>query len=267
MKIIFYNNNINLIKKSIINLPTPLNINIIWNFGSILGVILIIQIISGFLLSIHYTPHIELAFNRIIHIIHDINYGWITRLIHINGASFFFFCLFIHIGRGIYYNSYILKLTWISGSLIFLLTIATAFLGYVLPWGQISYWGATVITNLISAIPFIGNIVVEWIWGGFSINNATLNRFYSFHIILPSIITLIVIIHLITLHKTGSNNPIGLNRNYYKIPFHIYFTIKDIIGFLIIIFILLIICFLYPYTLGDSENFNISNPIITPIHI
>lgn len=256
-----------IINNSVINLPTPLNISIWWNFGSLLGICLIIQIISGFFLSIHYVPNIEIAFYRIIHIIQDVNYGWLFRLIHINGASIFFICIFIHTGRGLYYNSFILTHTWLIGVIIILLTIRTAFIGYVLPWGQISFWGATVITNLLSAIPYIGDIIVKWLWGGFSVNNATLNRFYSFHFIFPFIVLFIVILHLTYLHQTGSTNPIGLKRNYYKIRFNPYYSIKDILGFIIIIFILIIICLLNPYILGDPENFNIANPIITPVHI
>lgn len=258
---------LNIIYSSLINLPRPLNISIWWNFGSLLGICLITQIISGFFLSIHYSPNIEIAFNRVIHIIQDVNYGWLIRLIHINGASIFFICLFIHIGRGLYYNSFTLKNTWIRGVIIFLITIGTAFIGYVLPWGQISFWGATVITNLVSAIPYIGEEIVKWLWGGFSVNNATLNRFYSFHFILPFIILFIVIIHLVFLHETGSSNPIGIRRNYNKIPFNPYFTIKDILGFIIILSTLILICLLNPYILSDPENFNQANSIITPIHI
>ena len=268
MKIYYKKNNfISTIKKSILFLPVPININSLWRIGSILGSRLITQIISGLFLSIHYTPHVNYAFNRIIHIIHDINYGWLIRLIHINGASSFFFFIFIHIGRGLYFNSYYLNLTWYRGSLIFIITIATAFLGYVLPWGQISFWGATVITNLISAIPFIGNNIVVWLWGGFRINNATLNRFYSLHFILPFIILIIIFIHLITLHITGSRNPLGTNGNLYKIPFHLYHSIKDFQRFILKFFLLLCICCLNPYILRDPENFRIANSIITPIHI
>lgn len=256
-----------IINNSLINLPTPINISIWWNFGSLLGLCLIIQIITGFFLSIHYTPCIDLAFNRVIHIVQDVNYGWLFRLIHINGASFFFICIFIHIGRGIYYNSFVIIKTWFTGIIIFLLLIATAFIGYVLPWGQISFWGATVITNLISAIPYIGNDLVQWIWGGFSINNATLNRFYSIHFILPFIILILVIIHLLFLHETGSSNPIGTRRNYNKIAFNPYFIYKDLIGFILLIIILKLICLIEPYLLGDPENFIQANPIITPVHI
>jgi len=267
-KIIFKKNKlINIIYNSLINLPTPLNISIWWNFGSLLGICLLIQILRGLILTIHYTPNILISFDRIIHIINDVNYGWLIRLIHINGASIFFICLFIHIGRGLYYNSFIIKKTWLMGVVIFLIIISTAFLGYVLPWGQISFWGATVITNLISAIPYLGDIIVKWLWGGFSINNATLNRFYSLHFLFPFIILFIVILHLFFLHENGSSNPLGLNSNYYKIPFNSYYLIKDILGFIIIFIFLILICIINPYIISDPENFNIANSIITPIHI
>lgn len=258
---------IKLINGIIIDLPTPANIRTIWNFGSLLGLCLIIQIITGLFLSIHYCPNIEFAFNRVRHICRDVSYGWLIRTLHSNGASFFFICLYIHIGRGLYYRSYILKLTWIIGVTIFFLTIATAFLGYVLPWGQISFWGATVITNIISAIPYLGNYIVQWIWGGFAVDNATLNRFFSFHFILPFLVSALIIVHLLFLHQTGSNNPLGLNRNIEKKPFHPYFSYKDILGFIIIVLFLLIITLHSPYILGDPDNFIPANPIITPVHI
>lgn len=256
-----------LFNKSLIKLPTPINISYWWNFGSLLGIFLTIQILRGFFLSIHYCPNTTYAFNRIIHIIQDINLGWLLHNIHINGASIFFICIYTHIGRGLYYSSFKLTNTWIVGVSIYIISIATAFLGYVLPWGQISFWGATVITNLISTIPYIGNITVQWIWGGFSINNATLNRFYSIHFIIPFIILFIVIIHLFFLHQSGSSNPMGLNRNLNKIYFHPYFTLKDILGFIIIIFLFIIINLEYPYIFRDPDNFTSANPIITPLHI
>nr|YP_010480559.1 cytochrome b [Trichomalopsis sarcophagae]UVN15284.1 cytochrome b [Trichomalopsis sarcophagae] len=258
---------LNILYNSLINLPTPININIWWNFGSLLGVCLIIQIISGFFLSMHYTPNISMAFDSIIHIIQDVNYGWLFRLMHMNGASMFFICMFIHIGRGLYYNSFILMLTWMMGVLMFLVTMATAFMGYVLPWGQMSFWGATVITNLVSAIPYIGEHIVLWLWGGFSVNNATLNRFYSIHFILPFIIMMMVMLHLVFLHETGSNNPMGLNSNMNKVSFNPYYIIKDLLGFIIMLTMLLLICLINPYLLSDPENFNPANSMITPIHI
>jgi len=256
-----------ILNNSLINLPSPVNISYWWNFGSLLGIFILIQIIRGLFLSIHYCPDISFAFKRIIHIIQNVPNGWIIHNIHINGASFFFISIYIHIGRNIYYNSFNLTYTWISGVTIFLISIATAFLGYVLPWGQMSFWGATVITNLISTIPYIGNILVIWIWGGFSINNSTLNRFFSFHFILPFIILIFIILHLFFLHLTGSSNPIGLNRNLYKIPFHPYFTFKDLLGFTLILLFFLIIILQHPYIFGDPDNFTPANPLVTPTHI
>lgn len=255
------------IKKSLLKLPTPINISYWWNYGSLLGIFLIIQIIRGFFLSFHYCPNTQIAFHRIIHIIQNVSKGWLIHNIHINRATFFFICIYIHIGRGIYYNSYKLTHVWIIGVTTFLTSIITAFLGYVLPWGQISFWGATVITNLISTIPYIGNIIVIWIWGGFTINNATLNRFFSLHFILPFIILILVITHLYFLHITGSSNPLGINRNLNKIPFHIYFSYKDLLGFIIFILTLTIIILQYPYIFRDPDNFTPANPITTPIHI
>lgn len=256
-----------IINNSLIDLPSPSNISTLWNFGSLLGLCLILQIITGIFLAIHYCPNVDLAFNSVAHICRDVNYGWLIRTLHANGASFFFICLYIHIGRGIYYSSYNLKLTWIIGVTIFFLVIATAFLGYVLPWGQISFWGATVITNLVSAIPYLGTTIVQWIWGGFAVDNATLTRFFTFHFLFPFIVTALIIIHLLFLHQTGSNNPLGTNSNIDKIPFHPYFVYKDIIGFLIIIIFLTILTLTNPYLLGDPDNFTPANPLVTPIHI
>lgn len=256
-----------IINNSLIDLPSPRNISSIWNFGSLLGLCLGIQIITGLFLSIHYTARINLAFNRVIHICRDVNYGWLIRTLHANGASFFFICIYIHIGRGIYYRSFKLVHTWLIGVIILFITIATAFLGYVLPWGQISFWGATVITNLLSAIPYLGTTIVQWIWGGFSVDNATLNRFFRLHFLLPFIIAALVIIHLLFLHQTGSSNPLGTNRNIDKIPFHPYFTFKDILGILSIILFLTFISIFIPYALGDPDNFIPANPLVTPIHI
>jgi len=258
---------INLINNSLLKLPTPVNISYWWNFGSLLGLFLFIQIVRGFFLSIHYCPNTEYAFNSIIHIIQNINLGWLFHNIHINGASIFFICIYIHIRRGLYYNSYKLYNVWLIGVSIYLISIATAFLGYVLPWGQISFWGATVITNLVSTIPYIGNLIVQWIWGGFSINNATLNRFYSIHFILPFVILIIVLIHLFFLHLRGSSNPLGTNGNLNKISFHIYFTVKDIYGFMVFFLIFFFINLETPYIFRDPDNFLPANPIVTPIHI
>lgn len=258
---------VKIINNALIDLPSPSNISTIWNFGSLLGLCLGIQIITGLFLTIHYCPNIELAFNRVAHICRDVNNGWLIRTIHANGASFFFICLYIHVGRGIYYRSYKLIHTWIIGVTILFIVIATAFLGYVLPWGQISFWGATVITNLLSAIPYLGTSIVQWVWGGFAVDNATLSRFFALHFLLPFIIRAIVIVHLLFLHQTGSNNPLGLNRNIDKIPFHPFFRSKDLLGYLIIIIILTNLSLLTPYLLGDPDNFTPANPLVTPVHI
>lgn len=258
---------IKIVNNALIDLPAPANISAWWGFGSLLGLCLVTQIATGLFLAIHYTPHVDYAFSRVIHIIRDVNYGWLLRTIHANGASFFFICLYLHVGRGLYYGSYIFMFTWFSGVLLLLLTIGAAFIGYVLPWGQISFWGATVITNLLSAIPYVGDIIVQWVWGGFAVDNATLNRFFTFHFLIPFIIAAVVIIHFLFLHQTGSNNPLGIKIEGDKIPFHPYFSIKDLVGFLIMLLILISITLLTPNLLGDPENFNAANPLVTPVHI
>nr|YP_009441862.1 cytochrome b [Dryocoetes villosus]AOY39615.1 cytochrome b [Dryocoetes villosus] len=252
---------------SLINLPTPVNISSMWNFGSLLGLCLGIQILTGLFLAMHFCPDIDLAFNSVAHICRNVNYGWLLRTLHANGASFFFICLYTHIGRGIYYGSYNYMETWMSGVTIFFLVMATAFLGYVLPWGQMSFWGATVITNMISAIPYLGNMIVQWIWGGFAVDNATLTRFFTFHFALPFIVAAFVLIHLLFLHQTGSNNPIGCSSNINKLPFHPYFTFKDLVGMLILSMSLVILSLQAPYLLGDPDNFTPANPLVTPVHI
>lgn len=252
---------------ALVDLPAPRNISSWWNFGSLLGLCLTIQILTGLFLAIHYTADINLAFNSVNHICRDVNYGWLLRTLHANGASFFFICIYLHIGRGIYYNSYLFTPTWIVGVIILFLVIGTAFIGYVLPWGQISFWGATVITNLLSAIPYLGIDLVQWVWGGFAVDNATLTRFFTFHFILPFIVLAITLIHLLFLHQTGSNNPIGLNSNIDKIPFHPYFSFKDIVGFVIILIFLVLLTLINPYLLGDPDNFIPANPLVTPVHI
>nr|UGK73332.1 cytochrome b [Signoretia aureola] len=256
-----------IINYSLIDLPAPINLSLWWNFGSILGLCLITQLISGVFLSMHYTPNIELAFQSVSHISRDVNYGWVMRTIHANGASLFFLTMYMHTGRGIYYGSYKYINTWLMGIIILLMTMATAFLGYVLPWGQMSFWGATVITNLLSAIPYIGAMLVKWLWGGFAVDNATLSRFFSLHFMLPFIISMMTIIHLFFLHMTGSNNPIGINSNIDKIPFHPYFSIKDIMGMVIIFTTLMMMNMAEPYLLSDPDNFTPANPMVTPIHI
>nr|AYQ19012.1 cytochrome b [Ptilodactylidae sp. 2 ACP-2013] len=256
-----------IINNSLIDLPSPSNISTWWNFGSLLGLCLGIQIITGVFLAMHYTSHIDMAFNSIIHICRNVNYGWLLRTIHANGASFFFICIYLHIGRGIYYSSYNLIHTWMVGVMILFMVMGTAFLGYVLPWGQMSFWGATVITNLVSAIPYIGTMIVQWLWGGFAVGNATLSRFFSLHFLLPFVVTALIMIHLLFLHQTGSNNPLGLNSNIDKIPFHPYFSFKDLVGFTIMLFFLILMNLANPYLLGDPDNFTPANPLVTPIHI
>nr|QVL29120.1 cytochrome b [Ceratitis fasciventris] len=252
---------------ALVDLPAPINISAWWNFGSLLGLCLIIQILTGLFLAMHYTADINLAFNSVNHICRDVNYGWLLRTMHANGASFFFICIYLHVGRGMYYGSYLFTPTWLIGVLILFLVMATAFMGYVLPWGQMSFWGATVITNLLSAIPYLGIDLVQWVWGGFAVDNATLTRFFTFHFILPFIVLAMTLIHLLFLHQTGSNNPIGINSNIDKIPFHPYFTFKDIVGFIIMIMALLLLTLINPYLLGDPDNFIPANPLVTPVHI
>ena len=256
-----------IVNNSLIDLPCPSRITSWWGFGSLLGLCLGVQIVTGLFLAIHYTCDVTIAFNRVVHICRDVNNGWLLRTLHANGASFFFICIYIHVGRGIYYGSYLYTQTWIVGVLLLFLTIGTAFIGYVLPWGQISFWGATVITNLLSAIPYLGTYLVQWVWGGFAVDNATLTRFFTIHFLLPFIIAAFTIIHLLFLHQTGSNNPLGLNRNIDKIPFHPYFTFKDLVGFLVILSLLVTLTLNSPNLLGDPDNFIPANPLITPPHI
>nr|ADW95778.1 cytochrome b [Neophocaena phocaenoides] len=256
-----------IINNALIDLPAPSNISSWWNFGSLLGLCLIMQILTGLFLAMHYTPDTSTAFSSVTHICRDVNYGWIIRYLHANGASMFFICLYIHIGRGLYYGSYMFQETWNIGVLLLLMVMATAFVGYVLPWGQMSFWGATVITNLLSAIPYIGSTLVEWIWGGFSVDKATLTRFFAFHFILPFIITALMIVHLLFLHETGSNNPTGIPSNMDMIPFHPYYTIKDILGILLLILTLLTLTLFSPDLLGDPDNYVPANPLSTPAHI
>nr|UAT98103.1 cytochrome b [Laothoe amurensis] len=258
---------IKIINGSLIDLPTPSNISSWWNFGSLLALCLMTQILTGLFLTMYYTANIEMAFYSVNYICRNVNYGWLIRTLHANGASFFFICIYIHIGRGMYYESFNLKFTWFIGVIILFMLMATAFMGYVLPWGQMSFWGATVITNLLSAIPYLGNMLVNWIWGGFAVDNATLTRFYTFHFLLPFIILMLTMIHLLFLHQTGSNNPLGINSNLDKIPFHPFFTYKDLIGFIILIFLLTMLTLINPYLLGDPDNFIPANPLVTPIHI
>nr|ALO76315.1 cytochrome b [Omalisus fontisbellaquei] len=267
MKMMKKNIMLKIFNDMLIDLPSPSNISAWWNFGSLLAMCLGIQIITGLFLSMHYCADISIAFDSIIHICRDVNYGWLIRTIHANTASMFFICIYLHVGRGIYYSSFVFKETWTIGVTILLLLMGTAFLGYVLPWGQMSFWGATVITNLLSAIPYLGTSLVNWIWGGFAIDNTTLTRFFTLHFLLPFIITALSMMHLMFLHQTGSNNPMGTNSNIDKIPFHPYFTYKDLTGFILTIMIIMMITLMNPYILGDPENFNPANPMVTPVHI
>nr|ACJ43673.1 cytochrome b [Lyciasalamandra flavimembris] len=256
-----------IINNSFIDLPTPSNISYWWNFGSLLGICLITQILTGLFLAMHYTADTYSAFSSVAHICRDVNYGWLVRNIHANGASLLFICIYLHIGRGLYYGSYMFKETWNIGVILLFLVMATAFVGYVLPWGQMSFWGATVITNLLSAVPYMGSTLVQWIWGGFSVDKATLTRFFAFHFLFPFLIAGASIVHLLFLHETGSNNPTGVPSNQDKIPFHPYFSLKDTLGFTIMLLVLMSISMLTPNLLGDPENFTPANPLVTPPHI
>nr|UYG49271.1 cytochrome b [Abscondita chinensis] len=256
-----------IMNSAFIDLPSPSNISTWWNFGSLLGMCLIIQILTGLFLAMHYCSDISLAFNSVVHICRDVNYGWLMRIIHMNGASLFFVCLYLHIGRGIYYSSYLQTMTWTIGVIMFFLIMATAFLGYVLPWGQMSFWGATVITNLLSAIPYLGTDIVKWIWGGFAVDNATLNRFFALHFMLPFIIAALAMIHLLFFHQTGFFNPLGTTNNIDKIQFHPYFTSKDLMGFIIILMMFTLFILMFPYMMGDPDNFTPADPLVTPAHI
>ena len=253
----------------LIHYPTPINLTYAWSFGSSAGICLIIQILSGIFLAMHYTPHIDLAFSSVEHIMRSVNNGWLIRYIHANGASLFFIVVYCHIFRGLYYGSYMhpRQLLWCSGVLIFILMMATAFMGYVLPWGQMSFWGATVITSLFTAIPVIGQTIVDWLWGGFTVNNATLNRFFSLHFFLPFIIAGVSVIHLALLHKDGSNNPLGTDGNVDKIPFYPYFFIKDLFAFFCFLFVFVFFVFFYPNLMGHPDNYIPADPMHTPAHI
>nr|QAX91153.1 cytochrome b [Schedorhinotermes medioobscurus] len=252
---------------ALVDLPTPSTISGWWNFGSLMGVCLILQILTGLLLAMHFCPNTEMAFSSVSHICRDVNQGWLLRTLHANGASLFFLCIYLHIGRNMYYGSYKFMHTWMIGVVILFMTMATAFMGYVLPWGQMSFWGATVITNLLSAVPYIGKELVQWVWGGFAVDNATLTRFFALHFLMPFVIAAMAVIHLLFLHQTGSNNPLGLNKNTDKIPFHPYFTTKDLMGFALTLMALTIITLKEPYILGDPDNFTPANPLVTPVHI
>ena len=258
-------------KHSAVDYPTPKNLNYWWNFGSLAGFFLLVQIITGIILSMHYTAHVDHAFTSIEHIMRNVNHGWLIRYIHMNGASFFFIVVFIHIFRGLYYGSYKAprELLWWLGIIILLLMMATAFMGYVLPWGQMSFWGATVITNLFSAIPIIGEGITQWLWGGYSIDNPTLSRFYTLHFLFPFLIVGVVILHIVALHTHGSNNPLGIDKKGTQdtIPFHPYYTIKDLFGLSFALTIFFAVVFFIPDYLGHPDNYIPADPLKTPAHI
>jgi ubiquinol-cytochrome c reductase cytochrome b subunit len=260
---------LNIIDGTFISYPVPSNINYFWNLGSIAGIILVLQIITGILLAMHYTPHIDYAFLSVEHIMRDVNYGWFLRYMHANGASMFFIIVYIHMARGLYYGSYIKPRhkAWSIGVVLFLLMMATAFMGYVLPWHQMSYWGATVITNLFSAIPIIGKSIVTWLWGGFSVSNPTLNRFFALHYLLPFLLIAGAILHLTFLHQNGANNPLGITSTTNRIPFYPYFVVKDIFGFILFLIFFSYWIFYYPNTLGHTDAYIPANSMVTPPHI
>ena len=260
---------LSILDNHLIHYPSPINLNYAWSFGSVAGICLVIQMLSGIFLAMHYTPHIDLAFSSVEHIMRDVNNGWLIRYMHANGASMFFIVVYCHIFRGLYYGSYMVprQLLWCSGVLIFILMMGTAFMGYVLPWGQMSFWGATVITSLVSAIPLVGQPITQWLWGGFTVSNATLNRFFSLHFVLPFVIAALVLIHLALLHKDGSNNPLGIDSSVDKIPFYPYFFVKDLFSFFVFLFVFCIVVFYYPNALGHPDNYIPADPMQTPPHI
>ncbi len=253
---------------TLVDLPCPVNITSFWNYGSLLGLVLIVQLVRGILLATRFTGHSDYSFDRVVLIFQDRNYGWLIRLIHSTGASFFFLFIYLHIGRGLYYGSYSSKPeVWNLGVLIYFILIGTAFLGYVLPWGQISYWAATVITNLLSAIPYLGPFMVEWVWGGFAVGNPTLVRFFALHYLLPFVVLALVVLHIFYLHVRGSSNPLGISSFSYKVYFHYYFSTKDFLGFVIFGFFFMYFTLVHGYSFIDAENFIPANPLVTPAHI
>ena len=258
---------IKILNSSLIDLPTPANLSVNWNYGSLLGLILLIQLATGIVLAIRFSGHSAVSFDSVILICQDSNYGWFIRLLHSTGASFFFVFLYLHIGRGLYYGSYVYPELWNIGVVIYLLLIGTAFLGYVLPWGQMSYWAATVITNLLSAIPFVGASLVEWVWGGFAVSNPTLTRFFALHYLLPFVISALVILHLFFLHLNGSTNPLGITSNTNKVSFHYYYSVKDLYVYTLFLFVFLVVTLVYGYNLIDAENWIPANSLVTPTHI
>ncbi len=260
---------LSLVNNMLVDLPAPANISYFWGFGSLLGLCLIIQIATGIFLAMHYTGHVDLAFNSVEHIMRDVNYGWLIRYAHANGASMFFIMVYIHVARGLYYGSYTgnRAMVWNVGVIIFIVMMATAFIGYVLVFGSMSLWGSVVITNLLSAIPYIGQDIVEWVWGGYSVGNPTLNRFFSLHYLLPFILVGLVLVHLIALHEDGSNNPIGVESGIDKLPFHPYYIVKDLFGYGVFALGYIYLVYFDPNWLGHSDNYIPANPLVTPAHI
>ena len=258
-----------LLDSHLIHYPTPISLTYAWSFGSLAGVSLVIQIISGIFLAMHYTPHIDLAFNSVEYIMRDVKNGWLVRYIHANGASMFFMVVYVHIGRGLYYGSYMVprELLWCSGVVLLLLMMATAFTGYVLPWGQMSFWGATVITNMVTAIPIAGQSIVDWLWGGYTVSNPTLNRFYSIHFVLPFVIAGLTLVHLALLHKVGSNNPLGSDTGIDDVPFYPYFVSKDLFALSCYLLVFAILVFYFPNTLNHPDNYIPADPMETPAHV
>lgn len=259
---------IKIVNGTLVDLPCPVNITYFWNFGSLLGLVLVIQLVRGILLATRFTGHSDFSFESVVLIFQDSNYGWLLRLVHSTGASFFFLFIYFHIGRGLYYGSYTSKPeVWNIGVLIYFILMGTAFLGYVLPWGQMSYWAATVITNLLSAIPYFGSFLVEWVWGGFAVGNPTLVRFFALHYLLPFVVLFLVVLHIFYLHADGSSNPLGISSNSNKVYFHSYFSSKDFFGFALFIFLFMYTTLVLGYNFMDAENFIPANPLVTPAHI
>ena len=258
---------IKIINGVLIDLPTPANLSVNWNYGYLLGLILVLQLVTGIVLSIRFSGHASISFDSVIMIYQDADYGWLLRLVHSTGASFFFLFLYLHIGRGLYYGSYVYPELWNIGVLIYLILIGTAFLGYVLPWGQMSYWAATVITNLLSAIPLLGSTLVQWVWGGFAVSNPTLTRFYTLHYLLPFVVSALVILHIFFLHIQGRSNPLGVSSRTNKVPFHYYYAVKDLYVYFVFMFIFMVVTLKYGYNLIDAENWIPANPLVTPTHI
>lgn len=258
---------VKIVNSTLVDLPSPANLSVNWNYGSLLGLVLVIQLVSGIVLATRFSGHSDISFDSVISIYQDSNYGWLLRLVHSTGASFFFLFIYLHIGRGLYYGSYVYPEVWNIGVIIYLILMGTAFLGYVLPWGQISYWAATVITNLLSAIPWLGPTIVEWVWGGFAVGNPTLTRFFALHYLLPFVVTALVILHIFYLHIYGRSNPLGVSSNTNKVSFHYYYSVKDLYVYFVFFFIFMVFTLKYGYAFIDAENFIPANPLVTPTHI